>query len=105
MKLIESSRVFLAETLQDVRFSARVLRRSPGFTVAAVLTLPLVLPMIGNLFGAHWMLPAWVQWALATPVITTSLYFVVFGTAIAGFQADMGCPTLSPAIWPQAASL
>ena len=36
--------------------------------VAAALSLPLVLPMVGMLWGAHWMLPAWVQWALATPV-------------------------------------
>ena len=32
------------------------------------LSLPLVLPMLGDLFGAHWMLPAWAQFALATPV-------------------------------------
>jgi Cu+-exporting ATPase len=35
---------------------------------AAALSLPLVLPMVGALWGAHWMLPAWLQWALATPV-------------------------------------
>ncbi|MDC7703524.1 heavy metal translocating P-type ATPase [Vogesella indigofera] len=36
--------------------------------VAALLSLPLVLPMLGELGGAHWMLPAWVQFLLATPV-------------------------------------
>jgi Cu+-exporting ATPase len=36
--------------------------------VAAVLSLPLVVPMIADLVGLHWMLPGWVQWALATPV-------------------------------------
>jgi Cu+-exporting ATPase len=36
--------------------------------VAAMLSAPLVLPMLGDLFGAHWMLPAWWQWLLATPV-------------------------------------
>ena len=35
---------------------------------AAILTLPLVVPMVAALFGVHWMLPAWLQWALATPV-------------------------------------
>jgi Cu+-exporting ATPase len=30
--------------------------------------LPLVLPMLAQPFGVHWMLPAWVQFALATPV-------------------------------------
>ncbi|MGZ5112174.1 MAG: copper-translocating P-type ATPase [Usitatibacter sp.] len=36
--------------------------------IAGALSLPLVLPMIAGLFGAHWMLPAWIQWLLATPV-------------------------------------
>lgn len=36
--------------------------------LAAALSLPLVLPMIGMLFGKHWMLPGWVQLVLATPV-------------------------------------
>ena len=33
-----------------------------------LLSAPLVLPMLGDLWGQHWMLPAWVQFALATPV-------------------------------------
>ncbi len=36
--------------------------------IAAALSVPLVLPMIAGWFGAEWMLPAWVQWLLATPV-------------------------------------
>ncbi|CAJ0781989.1 putative copper-importing P-type ATPase A [Ralstonia mannitolilytica] len=36
--------------------------------IAAALSLPLVLPMIAGWFGSEWMLPAWVQWLLATPV-------------------------------------
>ena len=36
--------------------------------VAAVLSLPLVLPMLLQPFGIHWMLNGWVQLALATPV-------------------------------------
>ena len=36
--------------------------------LAAALSAPLVLPMIGLLFGQHWMLPGWIQLALATPV-------------------------------------
>ena len=35
---------------------------------AAILTLPLVLPMVGMLFGSDWMLPPLWQWLLATPV-------------------------------------
>jgi len=36
--------------------------------VAAVLSIPLVIPMAAMLFGFEWMLPGWVQFALATPV-------------------------------------
>jgi Cu+-exporting ATPase len=36
--------------------------------VSALLTLPLILPMAGLAFGAHWALPGWLQLALATPV-------------------------------------
>ena len=32
------------------------------------LSLPLALPMLGDFWGLHWMLPAWVQFCLATPV-------------------------------------
>ena len=35
---------------------------------AAALSLPLVLPMLGILFGVDWGLPGWWQLALATPV-------------------------------------
>ncbi len=33
-----------------------------------VLSAPLALPMLGELFGLHWMLASWIQFALATPV-------------------------------------
>ncbi|MEK7345782.1 MAG: heavy metal translocating P-type ATPase [Pseudomonadota bacterium] len=33
-----------------------------------LLSIPLVLPMLADLWGQHWMLPAWMQFALATPV-------------------------------------
>jgi Cu+-exporting ATPase len=42
-----------------------------GFAPVALglaLSLPLMLPMLGDLFGQHWMLPAWLQFVLATPV-------------------------------------
>lgn len=34
----------------------------------ALLTVPLIMPMLGMLFDADWMLPALWQWLLATPV-------------------------------------
>src|SRR5690606_27513531 len=36
--------------------------------VAALLSLPLVLPMVPMLWGGHWTLNGWLQLALATPV-------------------------------------
>ena len=36
--------------------------------VGALLSAPLALPMVGDLAGQHWMLPAWLQFVLATPV-------------------------------------
>ena len=36
--------------------------------VAALLTLPLVLPMVAMPFGKHWMLPGWLQLLFAIPV-------------------------------------
>jgi Cu+-exporting ATPase len=36
--------------------------------LGVLLSLPLVVPMVGDLAGRHWMLPAWVQFVLATPV-------------------------------------
>ncbi|HEX8593703.1 MAG TPA: heavy metal translocating P-type ATPase [Pseudomonas sp.] len=36
--------------------------------LAIALSIPLLLPMLLQPFGLHWMLPAWVQFALATPV-------------------------------------
>ena len=42
-----------------------------GFAPVALgllLSAPLMLPMLGSLWGEHWMLPAWLQFVLATPV-------------------------------------
>ncbi len=36
--------------------------------LAMGLSLPLVVPMLASLAGVHWMLPGWLQLALATPV-------------------------------------
>ena len=61
------------EPLTPAASAARDQDDSPwaGFAPVAIgllLSLPLVLPMLGDLFGAHWMLPAWAQFVLATPV-------------------------------------
>jgi Cu+-exporting ATPase len=36
--------------------------------IGLILSFPLVVPMVGDLLGYHWMLPAWLQFVLATPV-------------------------------------
>ncbi|MBO0641445.1 copper-translocating P-type ATPase [Pseudomonas stutzeri] len=47
----------------------RRLQRERWTVIAGLLlAAPLVLPMFGELFGQHWMLPAWIQFLLATPV-------------------------------------
>ncbi len=54
----------------DGQRPAPVSRQAPWWpvAVAAVLSLPLVLPMVAMLWGVHWMPNGWVQLALATPV-------------------------------------
>ncbi|WP_447753347.1 heavy metal translocating P-type ATPase [Pseudomonas nicosulfuronedens] len=47
---------------------ARLARERWWLAAAILLSLPLVLPMAGDWFGQHWMLPAWAQFVLATPV-------------------------------------
>ena len=49
--------------------AARAARREwIHLAVAAALTAPLLAPMLTVPLGVHWMLPAWVQLVLATPV-------------------------------------
>ena len=45
-----------------------IARETWHLILATVLSLPLVVPMVGLAFGAHWMLPGGWQFALATPV-------------------------------------
>ena len=47
---------------------ARTFGEGARVIAAALLSLPLVVPMLGDLFGRHWMLGGWWQFALATPV-------------------------------------
>jgi P-type Cu+ transporter len=51
--------------------------------LAAALSLPLVVPMVGELFGAHWMLPGWLQLVLAAPV----QFWLGARFYVAGFKA------------------
>ncbi|CAI8922327.1 heavy metal translocating P-type ATPase [Pseudomonas chlororaphis] len=46
----------------------RLQRERWSLVLAILLALPLVLPMVVQPFGLHWMLPAWAQFVLTTPV-------------------------------------
>ncbi len=55
--------------------------------LAAALSAPLALPMLGLLFGQHWMLNGWLQGLLATPVqfvLGARFYRAGFSAARAG---------------------
>jgi P-type Cu+ transporter len=43
-------------------------REARAVLIAAILSAPLLIPMLADLAGFHWMLSGWIQWALATPV-------------------------------------
>ncbi|MFU2329307.1 heavy metal translocating P-type ATPase [Pseudomonas sp. NFX98] len=60
--------VWEAEHPQTDNQQSRLHRERWALIAAIALALPLVLPMLLQPFGVHWMLPAWAQFALATPV-------------------------------------
>jgi Cu+-exporting ATPase len=58
----------LAEEGKPAKAEATALPTWWPVAVSALLSLPLVLPMLGMPFGLDWALPGWVQLLLATPV-------------------------------------
>jgi P-type Cu+ transporter len=59
--------------------------------LALLLSAPLVLPMAGDLFGRHWMLPAAWQFALAAPVVfwLGARFFIAGGKALRAGTGNM----------------
>ncbi|MDU9394225.1 heavy metal translocating P-type ATPase [Pseudomonas sp. zfem002] len=59
--------------------------------LAVLLALPLVLPMLLQPFGIAWMLPAWAQFALATPVqfILGARFYVAAWKAVRAGAGNM----------------
>ncbi|MGC6372374.1 heavy metal translocating P-type ATPase [Pseudomonas sp. K2I15] len=57
-----------SETATHASQEQRLSHERWSLLLAILLAAPLVLPMLVQPFGLHWMLPAWVQFALATPV-------------------------------------
>ncbi|MDP9510215.1 heavy metal translocating P-type ATPase [Pseudomonas protegens] len=62
-----------------------------SLVLAILLALPLVLPMLVQPFGLHWMLPAWAQFALATPVqfIFGARFYVAAWKAVRAGSGNM----------------
>ena len=58
----------VAEQEADEESSASPWAGFMPVAIGLLLSAPLVLPMFGDLFGKHWMLPAWAQFVLAAPV-------------------------------------
>ncbi|HEY3047553.1 MAG TPA: heavy metal translocating P-type ATPase, partial [Polaromonas sp.] len=64
---------YQARAMDDTSGAAAHAAEKPGAAVwpialAAALSAPLMLPMLGMLAGQEWRLDGWLQWALATPV-------------------------------------
>ncbi|MFG6204506.1 heavy metal translocating P-type ATPase [Pseudomonas retamae] len=60
--------VWQAESANTDKQEQRLKYERWALICAIALALPLVAPMLLQPFGLHWMLPAWAQFALATPV-------------------------------------
>ena len=69
----------------------RLHRERWALILAIVLALPLVLPMLLAPFGVHWMLPAWAQFILATPVqfILGARFYVAAWKAVKAGAGNM----------------
>jgi Cu+-exporting ATPase len=83
----------LPHNAQDDRQQIQRRLRNERLAVAAalVLALPLVLPMLAQPFGLHGMLPAWVQFLLATPVqfILGARFYVAAWKAVRAGTGNM----------------
>ncbi|MFZ6645912.1 heavy metal translocating P-type ATPase [Undibacterium sp. TJN25] len=90
---------YSASPVQDTQATAdeqqqRLSRERWSLLLAIGLSVPLVLPMLLEplgLLGRHWMLPAWVQFALATPVqfILGARFYVAAWKAVRARAGNM----------------
>ncbi|MBK4991142.1 heavy metal translocating P-type ATPase [Pseudomonas sp. S36] len=69
----------------------RLHRERLAVGAAVLLALPLVLPMLVQPLGLHWMLPAWAQFLLATPVqfILGARFYVAAWKAVRAGAGNM----------------
>ena len=99
-----SSSSALIAAVEAAGYSARLLDSAPprdpqiallherlAVLLAIALAAPLVVPMLAEWFGLHWMLPAWVQFALATPVqfILGARFYVAAWKAVRAGSGNM----------------
>ncbi|MWV15652.1 heavy metal translocating P-type ATPase [Pseudomonas sp. L-22-4S-12] len=70
---------------------AALRRERLAVLLALLLAAPLVVPMLAEWAGLHWMLPAWVQFALATPVqfILGARFYVAAWKAVRAGSGNM----------------
>ncbi|MBB1517644.1 heavy metal translocating P-type ATPase [Aquipseudomonas guryensis] len=102
--LAGSSSSALIAAVEAAGYSARLLDSAPprdpqialrrerlAVLLALLLATPLVVPMLAEWFGLHWMLPAWVQFALATPVqfILGARFYVAAWKAVRAGSGNM----------------
>ncbi|MFP5428873.1 MAG: copper ion binding protein, partial [Gammaproteobacteria bacterium] len=83
----------LPQAARDDQAQAQQRLRKERLAVGAalILALPLVLPMIVQPFGLHWMLSAWAQFLLATPVqfILGARFYVAAWKAVRAGAGNM----------------
>jgi P-type Cu+ transporter len=98
----------LVAAVERAGFGARLAERSPGAATeeaaarrdrrelavlvgAALLTAPLIVPMVGDVVGRHWMLPGLAQLVLATPVqlVAGARFYSGAYNALRGGSANM----------------
>jgi Cu+-exporting ATPase len=85
-----------ATLLQDAKTSAddqhrRLTHERYALILALLLAVPLVIPMLLQPFGLHWMLPSWLQFSLATPVqfILGARFYVAAWKAVRAGEGNM----------------
>ncbi|SCZ73648.1 MULTISPECIES: heavy metal translocating P-type ATPase [unclassified Pseudomonas] len=86
-----SASLWQAEQKQGDEQQQNLRRERWSLVLAILLALPLVLPMLVQPFGLHWMLPAWAQFALATPVqfIFGARFYVAAWKAVRAGSGNM----------------